>query len=851
MPQPIPYGMTWAVVWMVVANTYTGGWVGADGPKAHASTEMLWSPSTQMLYSVSSTMSPVHTFSVSSDAGDHWTKLEYGDRTDLVAIDDASSPPTLFAAYNNPGYPQYTNLQAIQNGLATSSIGNPSAALTIDSSITPHRLYTYAQGSVTSAVATGGYFSTVVLGNVGLNNETVTALALDSRSAPSTVYAATTAGLYSAHLGDAAWVAVTPPGVFFNQLFFASDTGTLIGSNGSSVYEYAVGGGAWATLSGGVTDRLVMSANHRLYMAGPSYGVKSIAVGESTWTTLPMGPFAAASARLIVDDTVTPARLFVDGTISGFRARATDAAWTAFAEPLSFILGQNPFPQLALGPERGVYATAFIDGVWHYDGATWSEVGDAHDFVCAGTTNSTIGQLTYAGGTLYASNGSSCVFYFTGGHWVSALENVASPGVHSIDGFAVDTTFTPPVLYGAGSSGTFSLTRGGTVDWAALTSAPTPRAAGPVMVTDGASQPATLYVASASGVSVSIDAGATFTPMASAPANVSHLLIDPSTTPHTVAATVDTFMGTLWSAPNGTFSEIDAHTFQPASFAIDTHTSPATWYLTNDADGSLQVSEDHGLSWAPAGTGYGAYALVVDGAAEPKVIFALSGEMIVRAVTPLRVDLITPSTVAAGTSTDVTIHGDGFFAGVQLLWAGAALPVTFVDAHTIRVTAPAHAAGAVDVTLIEPLLPPFVLPHEFSYLGPPPLLSGVSPAQASTGASLTLTGSGFASDATILVGDAAPVVTMVSATSVTLTAPAHSDGLVDIVLTNPDGQSTRLVGALSYVTTPKSSAATAPPHGTATTSASQTMSQHCNGSGEPWWIVVTAAVYARGRRRRH
>lgn len=84
---------------------------------------------------------------------------------------------------------------------------------------------------------------------------------------------------------------------------------------------------------------------------------------------------------------------------------------------------------------------------------------------------------------------------------------------------------------------------------------------------------------------------------------------------------------------------------------------------------------------------------------------------------------------------------------------------------------------------------------------PPPSVTAVSPPSGSTdgGTSLTITGTGFQSGATVSADGAATNVIVVGSTSITATTPAHGVGTVDVVVTNPGGQSGRLAGAYTYV----------------------------------------------------
>lgn len=83
-----------------------------------------------------------------------------------------------------------------------------------------------------------------------------------------------------------------------------------------------------------------------------------------------------------------------------------------------------------------------------------------------------------------------------------------------------------------------------------------------------------------------------------------------------------------------------------------------------------------------------------------------------------------------------------------------------------------------------------------------PLVSGVSPTSGSTtgGNSITISGSGFASGASVTIGGTlVSNLTVNGSTSLTLTAPPHAAGLVDVAVNNPNGQSGSKVGAYTYV----------------------------------------------------
>jgi glucose/arabinose dehydrogenase len=86
-----------------------------------------------------------------------------------------------------------------------------------------------------------------------------------------------------------------------------------------------------------------------------------------------------------------------------------------------------------------------------------------------------------------------------------------------------------------------------------------------------------------------------------------------------------------------------------------------------------------------------------------------------------------------------------------------------------------------------------------------PLVVSVEPASGSArgGDSLVVTGGNFATGVTVLFGDVlAPSVSILDSngTRLLVVAPAHASGLVDVVVTNPDGQSATLPGGYTYTT---------------------------------------------------
>jgi hypothetical protein len=154
-------------------------------------------------------------------------------------------------------------------------------------------------------------------------------------------------------------------------------------------------------------------------------------------------------------------------------------------------------------------------------------------------------------------------------------------------------------------------------------------------------------------------------------------------------------------------------------------------------------------------------------------------------VGPPTVTSVAPSSGPTAGGTAVTITGTNFVSGATVTFGGtAATGVTFVSATQIDATTPAHAAGAVDVTVTNPDTQSGTFIDGYTYV-PAPTVTSVSPNNGLTsgGTAVTITGTDFVSGATVTFdGIAATGVTFVSSTQITATTPAHAAGAVDVTM---------------------------------------------------------------------
>jgi hypothetical protein len=160
------------------------------------------------------------------------------------------------------------------------------------------------------------------------------------------------------------------------------------------------------------------------------------------------------------------------------------------------------------------------------------------------------------------------------------------------------------------------------------------------------------------------------------------------------------------------------------------------------------------------------------------------------------------ATLSSGTSEAVTFSAAGQPAGVT---ASFTTPMcTPTCSTTLTLTADASAALGTSTVTVTAAAASVTHTTAFSLTvtGPPPTVTSVTPASGPTsgGTTLTITGTGFVTGATVSVGgSAATGVTVVDSTTLTATTPAHAAGAVSLAVTIPGGQSATMAAAFTYV----------------------------------------------------
>lgn len=200
---------------------------------------------------------------------------------------------------------------------------------------------------------------------------------------------------------------------------------------------------------------------------------------------------------------------------------------------------------------------------------------------------------------------------------------------------------------------------------------------------------------------------------------------------------------------------------------------------------------------APAGAGIGSVNV--------KLLDPTMGEALLAGgytyTATVEVTAVNPTRVPTEGGVEVTVEGRGFSDETRVSFGGATgIRHTLVDSSMMRVVAPPHAAGEVDVRASNPDGSD-VLPGALTYFETL-RIDEVRPATGTTagGDTVTLYGSGFESAMIVEFGGVQATVQSVdpSGTEATVVTPAGSAGLVDVRAETSSGDATFLEDGFYY-----------------------------------------------------
>lgn len=162
----------------------------------------------------------------------------------------------------------------------------------------------------------------------------------------------------------------------------------------------------------------------------------------------------------------------------------------------------------------------------------------------------------------------------------------------------------------------------------------------------------------------------------------------------------------------------------------------------------------------------------------------------------LSVTAVLPNAGPPGSAVDVRILGTGFQAGATVTMDGAATNVTVVSSTLITATTPIHAAGTVDVVVTNPAGQSVRLPAAYTFASL--AITTISPASGLVGDVVRIFGTGFATGAAVTFGTVSTRVVQATSNTIMVMAPVHASGTVDVVVSNPDGESVTVTDGYTY-----------------------------------------------------
>jgi hypothetical protein len=155
------------------------------------------------------------------------------------------------------------------------------------------------------------------------------------------------------------------------------------------------------------------------------------------------------------------------------------------------------------------------------------------------------------------------------------------------------------------------------------------------------------------------------------------------------------------------------------------------------------------------------------------------------------ISAISPTSGTVAGNTLVSIIGGGFTGASGVTFGGS--PAAFVVNSDVSISAlsPAHTPGTFDVVVVTPLgLTANTPSDDFTFTGGP-FVTGLTPAggPASGGTAVFISGGGFTGATAVTFGGVAAIPLVTGDSSITVLAPPHVPGTVDVIVFTPLGSS--------------------------------------------------------------
>jgi hypothetical protein len=464
------------------------------------------------------------------------------------------------------------------SGLAQS----PITAIAVDTSTAPVTIYAAMQGAgVYKSIDAAANWSA---SSGGLGDLHVNALAIDP-TAPAIVYAGTDSGVFRSTNGGGAWSAASTglgtTSVHALAISPSASTTLYAGTSGGGVFTSANSGGAWSAVNGSLPN---LSVNTLLFAAGTLYaghggGTSALAPGASSWTTFNNGNDGALFHQLV----------YVSGTLYGATDRgvykSTDlVTWARVVNGLDVWR----FGSLAMQPGSSqnlyVYSATQLPSFARSSngGATWTFGGNGlGDYVRVFSVD------TATPGTLYAGVDTVGLMRSTdyGANWT----RIATSQIASSVGVIAVAPSSSMVIYASDGLQNVWMSVDGGATWTVAVNG----LGGYVqlLVVDPV-LPSTVYASTSTGVYVSTSSGANWTAMAGVPsAGLSVIAIDP--TNHTTLYGAGDNTPFYTSVAGGAWTPVNSKTFSPSLYQL----VAAPGKLLAATGYGLVVSTDGGQTW--------------------------------------------------------------------------------------------------------------------------------------------------------------------------------------------------------------------------------------------------------------
>jgi hypothetical protein len=165
---------------------------------------------------------------------------------------------------------------------------------------------------------------------------------------------------------------------------------------------------------------------------------------------------------------------------------------------------------------------------------------------------------------------------------------------------------------------------------------------------------------------------------------------------------------------------------------------------------------------------------------------------------------VLPANGALAGGTTITLTGTNYIAGATVTVDGSSCTsLNVVNSSSITCVTPVGSAGAKDVAITNPAQPVVTSVGAYTYLAGAPTVASISPqgGDITGGTPVTITGTNFdiaMTDGAVVIGGVNCTGVSATTTVITCSTGARAQGLIDVVVTNPDTQTVTLATSFLY-----------------------------------------------------